>query len=232
MTAIRSWLPLAAAGIVALAMLTPLSAIAHDVAQGDKAFVQATQGPAFIPFLYLGAKHMVTGYDHILFLVGVVLLLRRLRDVVIYVSMFTIGHSSTLLLGVLSGYGLNGHIVDAIIGLSIVYKGADNLKWPARFGVALDARVAILLFGLFHGMGLASKLLDLSLSRQGLVTNLAGFNIGVELGQILVLLPIVLLLDLWRDRPSFQRGAIFASYALVACGLLITIDQTMRYLQS
>ncbi len=223
-------LPIAAA--LALAMLTPLSAIAHDVAQSDKAFVQATQGPAFVPFLYLGAKHMVTGYDHILFLIGVILLLRRLSDVVIYVSMFTVGHSSTLLLGVLSGHGLNGHIVDAIIGLSIVYKGVDNLGLPARLGVAIDARLAVLIFGLFHGMGLATKLLDLSLSRQGLVTNLASFNVGVELGQILILLPIVLLLDLWRDRPSFRHGAVFASYGLVACGVLITIDQTMRYVQS
>lgn len=220
------------AAVLALAILCPLTAMAHDVAQGDKAFVAATQGPAVVPFLYLGAKHMVTGYDHILFLVGVVLLLRRMRDVVVYVSMFTIGHSTTLLLGVLSGYGVNGHLIDAIIGLSIVYKGADNLGWLSRIGVAIDARLAILLFGLCHGMGLASKLLDLSLARSGLVANLAGFNIGVELGQILVLLPVILLLDLWRDRTGFRTGAAVVSHVLVTCGLLIIIDQTVRYFQT
>ena len=98
---------------------------AHDVAAVDKAFVQGVTGPAIGPFLYLGAKHMVTGYDHILFLVGVVFYLRRLRQVMLYVSLFTIGHSTTLLLGVLLNIGVDTHLIDAIIGLSVVYKGLD-----------------------------------------------------------------------------------------------------------
>lgn len=208
------------------------TALAHDVAQGDKAFVEATNHAAFMPFLYLGAKHMVTGYDHILFLIGVVMFLYRFKDVVLYVSVFTIGHSTTLLLGVLSGYGFNGHLVDAIIGISIIYKGLENLGLLRRWGVLIDARLAVLIFGLFHGMGLASKLLGLSLSPEGLLTNLLGFNLGVELGQILTLFPIVCLLNLWRGHASFRNGAAAANVALLACGALITLDQIMRYAQS
>src|SRR5690606_17499838 len=123
---IRPHLPaklLWAAGLILLAWAG--AALAHDVAEGDRAYAASIDGPAFIPFLYLGAKHMVTGYDHILFLVGVVFFLRHLRDVVIYVSMFTIGHSLTLMGGVLLGTGANSYIVDAIIGLSVVYKGIE-----------------------------------------------------------------------------------------------------------
>ena len=112
--------------LLALAMLVlliPVAALAHDVAQSDKAFVSSIKGPAIVPFLYLGAKHMVTGYDHIAFLVGVVFFLRRLKDVVLYVSLFTLGHSTTLLSGVLLGFGVNTYIIDAIIGLSVVYAG-------------------------------------------------------------------------------------------------------------
>ena len=214
------------------AWLWPVVAFAHDVSGGDKAFVQTVAGPAFGPFFYLGAKHMVTGYDHILFLTGVVMFLFRPRDVILYVSMFTIGHSTTLMLGVLTGWGANGHLVDAIIGLSIVYKGAENLGWFARVGLSFDTRVAVLLFGLFHGMGLATKLIDLSLPRNGLLTNLIGFNLGVEAGQILVLTPLVLVLGIARTLPRFTAGARIASGILVACGLAITIQQGMGYFTS
>jgi len=199
------------------------------VAQGDRAFVAATQGPAIIPFLYLGAKHMVTGYDHILFLIGVVMFLYRLRDVVLYVSMFTIGHSLTLMLGVLFHTGANSHVVDAIIGLSVVYKGAENLGLLSRIGWTLDKRLAVFAFGLCHGLGLATKLLDLAISPDGLVINLISFNVGVELGQILVLVFVVSLLNLWRRRPDFAATAMTANWALIGCGALIFLHQTWEY---
>jgi hypothetical protein len=224
------FLSLTATAFVLLAM--PDAVFAHDVARSDRVFVQTVSGPAFFPFLYLGAKHMVTGYDHILFLLGVVLLLRRLRDVVLYVSMFTVGHSTTLLLGVLSGIGANTHVVDAIIGLSIVYKGIDNLGGLARIGLRPDQRLAIFVFGLFHGLGLATKLLDLKMPANGLVTNLVAFNLGVEIGQILVLLPLVGLLGLWRNAQSFATGARVASALLVACGLAIIFQQTAEFIAS
>ncbi len=218
--------------LVAVAFLAfPQFALAHDVAQGDRAFVAATQGLAVAPFLYLGAKHMVTGYDHILFLVGVVMFLFRLRDVVLYVSMFTIGHSLTLLLGVLFKTGANSHIVDAIIGLSIVYKGAENLGLLRRVGWAIDPRVVVLTFGLCHGLGLATKLLSLSISSDGLLINLLSFNLGVELGQIIVLFFVVSLLNLWRGRPGFSANGS-GELILMVCGAAIIFDQTREYLSA
>lgn len=219
---------MAALGLLACSQL----ALAHDVAQGDRAFVTATHGSAIVPFLYLGAKHMVTGYDHILFLVGVVMFLHRLRDVVLYVSMFTIGHSITLLLGVLFRIGANSHIVDAIIGLSIVYKGLENLGLLRRLGWSIDPRLAVLAFGLCHGLGLATKLLDLAVSSDGLLINLLSFNLGVELGQIIVLFFVVCLLNLGRGRPGFAANAAVANWILMLCGAAIILDQTWEYLST
>ena len=225
--------PLAAMAVLALVALTLAApALAHDVAEGDKAFVQSIDGAAPLPFLYLGAKHMVTGYDHIAFLVGVVFFLRRLKDVVLYVSMFTIGHSLTLLGGVLLGIGGNAHIIDAIIGLSVVYKGAENLGLLARLGLNFDTRIAVLVFGLFHGLGLATKVLDLNMSSNGLLINLISFNIGVELGQVLVLTFVVLLLGAWRHRASFATFAKVANVALICVGLLLTFVQLSGYFAS
>lgn len=229
MNAISRYWPLLA---VAILVLLPGGAMAHDVAEGDRAFVRSIDGPAIIPFIYLGAKHMVTGYDHILFLVGVVFYLRRLKDVVLYVSMFTIGHSTTLIGGVLLGVGVNSYIIDAIIGLSVVYKGVENVGGFHKIGLAIDTRLAVLVFGLFHGLGLASKLMDLELSPDGLLANLVAFNAGVEIGQIIVLAFVVLLLGAWRDRPSFGKSAFAANMALIVAGLVLTGYQIGGYLSS
>jgi hypothetical protein len=224
----RRWtFPLAA---LALAFWS-VAALAHDVAEGDKAFVLATDGPAILPFLYLGAKHMVTGYDHILFLIGVVFYLYRLRDVILYVSMFTIGHSTTLLLGVLLDFGANAYLVDAVIGLSVAYKGMENIGGFRKLGISINAKMAVLAFGLVHGLGLATKLAELSLPQNGLLTNLISFNIGVEVGQCLVLAFVLMLLGLWRGTSSFQRGAFTANLALIAAGILLTALQMMRYFE-
>ncbi|OYW46373.1 MAG: hypothetical protein B7Z08_02360 [Sphingomonadales bacterium 32-68-7] len=213
-------------------LLISVAALAHDVAEGDKAFVESIDGPAFIPFMYLGAKHMVTGYDHILFLIGVVFFLYRLKDVVLYVSMFTIGHSTTLLLGVLLGTGANSYVVDAIIGLSVVYKGVENLGGFRKIGLQINTKLAVLVFGLCHGMGLATKLIALQVSPNGLLTNLIGFNIGVEVGQVIVLFLVVSLLNLWRGTPSFRKGAFSANVVLIIAGLVLTGYQLMRYFGS
>ncbi|WEK46701.1 MAG: HupE/UreJ family protein [Candidatus Andeanibacterium colombiense] len=205
---------------------------AHDVAEGDKAFVQSVDGPAFVPFLYLGAKHMVTGYDHILFLIGVVFFLYRLKDVVLYVSMFTIGHSATLLLGTWFGWGANSYLVDAIIGLSVVYKGFENIGGFRKLGIAINTKAAVLVFGLCHGMGLATKLQALAMSRNGLLTNLVGFNIGVEVGQVIVLFLVVSLLNLWRGTPGFRNGALWANLALILAGFVLIGYQLKGYFAS
>src|SRR5579864_521430 len=123
----RSFL-LGAVAVLMASILWPTIAAAHNVSKRDASFVQSNRGAAIGPFLYLGAKHMVTGYDHILFLVGVIFFLYRLKDVVQYVSLFTIGHSATLLAGVLGGIHANSYIVDAIIGFSVVYKAFENMN--------------------------------------------------------------------------------------------------------
>jgi HupE / UreJ protein len=213
-------------------LLVPVLALAHDVAEGDKAFVQTIEGPAIFPFLYLGAKHMVTGYDHIAFLIGVVFFLRRLKDVVLYVSMFTLGHSLTLMGGVLLGIGGNAYIIDAIIGLSVVYKGAENIGLLKRAGLNFDTRAAVLVFGLFHGLGLATKVMDLNMSRDGLLTNLISFNVGVEMGQVIVLTFVVTLFAAWRQQRSFARYAFMANVGLILVGVALTAVQVQGYLSS
>ena len=218
--------------LFAALLATSVAALGHDVSEADRAAVQGIEGPAFIPFLYLGAKHMVTGYDHVLFLIGVVFYLYRLRDVVIYVSMFTIGHSLTLMGGVLLGTGANPYLIDAIIGLSVIYKAVENLGGLRRIGLAIDTRLAVLVFGLFHGLGLATKLQDLAISEDGLLVNLIGFNLGVEVGQVIVLAVVVSALNLWRRAPSFPTGARYANYALVVAGLTLTGYQLAGWIQS
>jgi hypothetical protein len=227
-SAARLWPLMLIAGLVLVAG----PALAHDVSEADRAAVQGIDGPAFIPFLYLGAKHMVTGYDHVLFLIGVVFYLYRLRDVVIYVSMFTIGHSLTLMGGVLLGTGANPYLIDAIIGLSVVYKAVENLGGFRRIGLSINTKLAVLVFGLFHGMGLATKLQDLALSDNGLLVNLIGFNLGVEAGQVIVLAIVVAVLNVWRKSPTFTAGARYANVALVAAGLALTAYQIAGWIQA
>src|SRR5579864_8493677 len=181
--------------LLLMALVYAAPAWAHNVSNRDAAFVKATSGPAIGPFLYLGAKHMVTGYDHLAFLVGVIFFLYNLKDVVLYVSLFTIGHSITLLAGVLGGIHANPNIIDAIIGLSVVYKAFDNMNGFQRlFGYQVNTRVAVLIFGLFHGFGLATKLQELALPKEGLVTNIVSFNVGVEIGQGLALAAVLIVL--------------------------------------
>ncbi len=203
--------------------------LAHDISDSDRAAVAQITGPAPFAFLYLGAKHMVTGIDHVLFLIGVIFFLFRLRDVVVYVTMFTIGHSLTLLGGVLLDTGANSYVVDAIIGFSVVYKAFENLGGFRKLGIAIDTRLAVLGFGLFHGLGLATKVRDLGLSEDGLLVNLVSFNLGVEVGQVLVLTVVVTLFNAWRRTRSFAPGAFYANLALMAAGFVLMGYQLTGY---
>jgi hypothetical protein len=137
--------------LLALA-LTGADAFAHGVADDDKAYFEQSSGMHILPFIYLGAKHMVTGYDHLLFLFGVIFFLYRLKDVGAYVTLFALGHSITLLSGVLSETHVNPYLVDAIIGFSVVYKALDNIGALERvLGFQPNTKAAVLVFGLFHG---------------------------------------------------------------------------------
>ena len=203
---------------------------AHGVSGKDAVFLQGLQGRAVIPLMYLGAKHMVTGYDHLLFLVGVIFFLYRLKDVLLYVSLFTIGHSVTLLAGVLGGIHANAYLIDAIIGFSVVYKAFENMDGFRRvFGFQPNTRAAVLIFGLFHGFGLATKLQDFELSAQGLVANIVAFNAGVELGQGLALTFILIALTFWRTRSGFLRHAFATNALVMASGFLLVGYQLSGY---
>ncbi len=208
--------------MVAVALLFPQLSIAHGVDDSTKQFLQNNQGVQFIPFMYIGAKHMVTGYDHLLFLVGVLFFLYRPRDVILYVSMFTLGHSLTLLVGVYGDIQVNAYLIDAIIGLSVIYKGFDNLGGFQRLlGYQPNPKAAVLVFGLFHGFGLATKLQEFQLPEEGLLSNLIGFNLGVELGQLLALMFILLAINFWRRFDSFQRFTVATNTALMSAGFML-----------
>jgi hypothetical protein len=217
--------------VTIVSLLLPAIACAHNVSKRDASFVQSNKGTAIGPFLYLGAKHMLTGYDHIMFLIGVIFFLYRLKDIVTYVSLFTLGHSTTLLLGVFTGVHANSFLIDAVIALSVVYKAFDNMGGFKQFlGFEPNTKVAVLIFGLFHGFGLATKLQELALSRTGLITNIISFNVGVEIGQVLALSAVLILLTYWRAQGGFFRHAFVANTVLMTGGFILLSYQLTGYL--
>ena len=212
----RVWAVLA---IIALSLLWAGAALAHAVTLGDKGYIQEITGPHIVPFLYLGAKHMVTGYDHILFLFGVIFFLYGMKEIGFYVTLFAVGHSVTMILGVWFNFGINAYIIDAIIGFSVIYKALDNLgAFRLWFGVQPDTRVATLVFGFLHGFGLASKIIEYNIAAEGLLVNLIAFNVGVELGQLTALALILLFMQRWRASPSFGRQAYTANVIMIGLG--------------
>lgn len=218
-------------GLASILMIVlPRALFAHGVDEGTQQFLANNEGVAILPFLYIGAKHMITGYDHLLFLVGVIFFLYRPRDVLVYVSFFTLGHSLTLLFGVYQDIQVNAYLIDAIIGMSIVYKGFDNLGGFQRFfGHQPNTMAAVLIFGLFHGFGLATKLQDFEFDREGLLQNLLAFNVGVEIGQFLALIFIVIVLTFWRRYASYLQFAATTNVALMSAGFLLTMYQLAGY---
>ncbi|MFV7772643.1 HupE/UreJ family protein [Shewanella marisflavi] len=209
------------------------SLFAHGVDDGTQAFLSTNQGVSILPFIYIGAKHMVTGYDHLLFLVGVIFFLFKGKDILIYVSLFTLGHSITLLYGVLNDIQVNAYLIDAIIGLSIVYKGFDNLGGFRRlFGYQPNTKIAVAIFGLFHGFGLATKIQEFQLPKEGLVSNILAFNLGVEIGQFLALGVVLILFSFWRRYRSYLTFSVAANTLLMSSGLMLVGYQLTGYFQS
>ncbi|AWC20868.1 hypothetical protein CO731_00309 [Aminobacter sp. MSH1] len=205
-------------------------AYAHGVAEGDKGYIQEITGVHLISFLYLGAKHMVTGYDHLLFLFGVIFFLYRAKHIGIYVSLFAIGHSTTMLLGVYFGWNVSSYLIDAIIGLSVVYKALDNMGAFQRWlGFQPNTKAATLIFGFFHGLGLATKILDYDIAPDGLLPNLLAFNVGVEIGQLLALAAILILMGYWRKTSSFWKHAYTANVLMMTAGFVLIGYQLTGY---
>ena len=229
MSAIRA----TSAGLLTLAAVVACASVAeaHGVSGKDAVFLEGLRGRAIGPLLYLGAKHMVTGYDHLLFLVGVIFFLYRLRDVVQYVSLFTIGHSVTLLAGVLGGIRANPYLIDAIIGFSVVYKAFENMGGFDRIGIRPNTAAAVMIFGLFHGFGLATKLQELAMPQNGLVANIVSFNVGVEIGQGLALTAVLIAISYWRKHPGFLRHSFATNTALMTGGFILMGYQLAGYFQ-
>ena len=198
------------------------AAFAHAVAEGDQGYIQEVSGVNLLPFIYLGAKHMVTGYDHILFLLGVIFFLYQPKHIALYVSLFALGHSTTMLLGVYFNIGINSYLIDAIIGLSVVYKSLDNMGAFQRwFGFQPNTKAATLIFGFFHGFGLSTKIIEYDIAPDGLVPNLLAFNVGVEIGQLLALTAILILISYWRRTHGFWRHAYTANVVIMTAGFVL-----------
>ena len=221
------------AAVGAVLSVVPSMALAHGVTAGDKGYIMETFGIRLVPFMYLGAKHMVTGYDHLLFLVGVIFYLYRLKDIGVYVTLFALGHSITLIAGVLGDVRVNAYLIDAVIGASVAYKALDNLGSLERwFRRPPDPRTMTMAFGLLHGLGLATKMIDFDLAKAGLVPNLLAFNVGVELGQFLALAVILIAISYWRRTVSFVRYANAANVGLLLSGVALVMYQVAGYLAS
>ena len=230
---VRPGLVMATFQVIGLLLLTCVDAFAHAVTQGDKGYIQEISGVHLLPFTYLGAKHMMTGYDHILFLLGVIFFLYKLKHIAVYVSLFAIGHSTTMVLGVYYNIGINSYLIDAVIGFSVVYKALDNLGAFQRwFRVQPNTKAATLVFGLIHGFGLATKIQTYEVSPDGLLPNLLAFNVGVEIGQLLALAVILIGMSYWRRTAGFVHHAYSANVVMMSAGFTLVGMQLTGYFVS
>lgn len=212
------------------ALLLPDIVAAHGVEGRDAEFLQRNAGQALLAFTYLGAKHMITGYDHLLYLLGVIFFLYRPKHIALYVTLFAVGHSITLLSGVLGKIYVNPYLVDAVIGLSVAYKAFENLDGFKRiFNRQPNPRYAVFCFGLVHGFGLATKLQGFELSPEGLVANIVSFNVGVEIGQLLALVVLLVLINAWRAAGAFDRHANAFNFLLMFAGFSLAAYQMSGY---
>ena len=199
----------------------------HGISESDKSeIIQGT----LIDYLYLGAKHMITGYDHILFLIGVLFFLTRFSDIVKFVTAFTIGHSITLIFATLFKITANYYLIDAIIAFSVIYKGFENLggfkKWLSFNPPNLVLMVFI--FGLIHGFGLSTRLQQINLGDNNLIYSILSFNVGVELGQISALIIVFPLLLLIRGK-CFEKISKLSNWGLIIAGGILLIYQLSNY---
>jgi hypothetical protein len=214
----------------ALLMLAPLLASAHGISEADR---QRMLDGSYLQYIGLGASHMLTGYDHLLFLLGVVFFLTTFKDVAKFVTVFTVGHCITLIFATYFRISWNYYLVDAIIAISVIYKGFDN---NGGFQKHFDMKspnllAAVFGFGLLHGFGLSTRLQQLPLGddNAGMLLRILSFNVGVEVGQIAALLVMVTLLATWRHRPSFRRFSFAANLGLIYAGVYLLFTQLHGY---
>jgi hypothetical protein len=214
--------------LVLAVLLLPTMAAAHGVSESDQ---EILAGGNLLAYIYVGAKHMLTGYDHLLFLVGVVFFLKNFKDILRFVSFFTLGHSITLIGATLVGVQANDHFIDAIIALSVIYKGFENLDGFKRLfqTEAPNLLYMVFAFGLIHGFGLSTRLQQLSVGNEATLSKIVAFNIGVELGQVVALVPILYLINLWRNRKSYHLFQQSTNWGLVVAGVALFIFQMVGF---
>jgi len=222
----HNFIPLAA--LIFLNMLVLQSAYSHGISEADKlAIIEGGN----LAYMELGATHMLTGYDHLLFVFGIIFFLRTFRDIVKYVTAFTLGHSVTLIFATFNAIQLNYFIIDAIIGLSVCYIAFANIDGFRKYLNINPPNMIVMIFclGLIHGMGLSTRLQALPLSEDSLLLNIISFNVGIELGQIFALLLMILVMDIWRKTHSFKNLSVISNYVLIIAGSLLFLMQMHGY---
>ena len=216
--------------VAAMLAIMPLLAFAHGISEADR---QRMLDGGYVEYTGLGASHMLTGYDHLLFLFGVIFFLSKFGEVVKFVTVFTIGHSITLTFATLMGITWNYWLVDALIAISVIYKGFDNNGgFQKHFQMeSPNLLKVVFLFGLLHGFGLSTRLQQLPLGDdQGeIIMRILSFNVGVELGQIAALVVMVAVLSLWRHTESFKRFSYVANLGLILAGVYLLFMQLHGY---
>ncbi len=206
-------------------------AFAHGVTDADK---MSLVSGGNIDYIWQGAKHMVTGYDHLLFLFGVIFFLKKFKDIVKFITAFTIGHSITLIFATFYEITASYYLIDAVIALSVCYKGFENIGGFKKYlkMESPNLQAVVFLFGLIHGFGLSTRLQQLPLGDEGLIWKILSFNVGVELGQIAALSIMLVLLTQWRKTESFTRFSMASNSGLILVGLALFVFQMSGYMNN
>lgn len=207
--------------------LLPMIGWAHDVTSADQELLQTGRLWAYIQ---VGATHMLTGYDHLLFLAGVIFYLKNFKDILKFITVFTIGHCITLIGATYAGITADEHLVDAVIALSVLYKGFENLGGFEKLKIASPNLLMMVgLFGLIHGFGLATRLQSFDMGTEQILAKILCFNLGVEVGQVLALIPMVFILTLSRKHQQFPAFYKAVNGYLVLAGIGLLCYQLYHY---
>lgn len=214
-------------GILMYTLFSQL-AYAHGMSEADKlAIIEGGN----LQYMWLGATHMLSGYDHLLFVFGIIFFLKTFRDIAKYVTAFTLGHSVTLIYATFNGIQLNYFLIDAVIGLSVCYIAFANIDGFRKYLNITPPNMLFMIIGLglIHGFGLSTRLQALPLSADNLLLNIISFNMGIELGQIGALALMLVLIALWRTSNGFQTFSLVANYGLILAGALLFLMQLHGY---
>jgi len=215
--------------ILLFCLLAPGQAFAHGISEADK---QRILDGGNLEYLGLGASHMLTGYDHLLFLFGIIFFLTSFKEIVKFITAFTLGHSITLIFATFLTIPANYYLIDAVIALTVIYKGFDNVDGFRKYlGVnPPNLLKLVFVFGLIHGFGLSTRLQQLPLGEEGLLLRIISFNVGVEAGQVLALTIMLFLLAAWRRSQSFVRFSNVANVGIMIAGALLFLMQMHGYI--